>query len=377
MATTVMSSANNSTVKRWELKTWVEAYKQSAFGTLARLGALYDVKDFRGRNNRGDTMTFNYVGKLTGVPLGEGQTSFGNEERLDINSHSMAMNTTRIPVSNPNEGMIEQQRTNINFDEVTANVLAGRAAELIDNSLFQQLAGVDPNTVTLDGTLYNTAAAKSHIQGHNSIVAPTTNRIIRAGGALTDQALGSSDTMNLDLVDFAIEKILTNDQPIAPLTGGMYALFLSWEQCTDLKHDAGSKISWYQNALSSIEGGEKDALNFTLDLLKPVAVGEYGNVKIFATPRVAYGANASTSDVITTVRRAVLVGRDAASFASPFGGIDLNGSGVPFRLYVQLSDYEAVKGMDLRSIYGLKKMSPSNKEDLGSFVISTYAAAHA
>ena len=54
----------------------------------------------------------------------------------------------------------------------------------------------------------------------------------------------------------------------------------------------------------------------------------------------------------------------------------MNDKDVPFKMYVQLSDYDYVKGMDLRTIYGTKKMSPSNAEDIGAFVISTYAAAH-
>lgn len=377
MATTVMSSANNSTVKRWEKKTWLEAYKNTAFGMLSNNGAIYDNREFIGLNKRGDDITFDYVSKLSNVPLGEGQTAFGNEEALDSNTHSMALGLTRIAVSNPNNDTIEQQRTNIQFDEVTANILAGRAAELIDNSVFQQLAGVDPTSVTLDGTTYNSASDKGHIQGHNTIVSPTSNRIIRSGAASTDEGLGSGDVMNMDLLDFAFEKIQSNNQPIRPLAGGKYCMFISYEQLTDLKQDSSGKIQWYQNALSRLEGGQEDELVFDLDISRPVAVGRYNNIEIYATARVAYGENSSSSAVITNVRRAVLVGKDALSFASPFGGIGSGDTDVPFKMYVQLSDYDYVKGMDLRSIYGVKKMTPSNKQDIGAFVISTYAAAHA
>lgn len=376
MATTVMNSANNSTVGKWEKKTWVKAYQQSAFGLISSVGGIYDAsKYFRGDNGRGDNITFDYVGKLTGNPLGEGSTAFGNEEALDTGNHNMAINLTRIPVSNPNNGSIEQQRTNIQFDEVTANVMAGRAAELIDSSVFQQLAGVNPTSFSLNGTTYSTAAQKLHVQGHNTPTAPTSSRILRAGGQANDQSLTSSNTMTMDLLDYSLEEILSNDQPMKPCTDGYFKLFLHPYQVVDLRHDSSGKIQWYQNNLAKEQGGKESNMTFSLDY-RPIKVGEYLNVHIYQAPRVAQGASSADSSVVTSARRAVMVGKDALSFASPFGGIGKTDKDVPFKMYVQLADYDYIKGMDLRSIYGIKKMSPSNAEDIGSFVISTYAAAH-
>lgn len=377
MATTVMTSANNSAVAKWEKKTWVEAYNQSVFGMLAQSGAIYDASSyFRGDNGRGDNITFDYVGKLKNVPLGEGSTAFGNEESLDPGTHNMAINLTRIAVSNPNNGSIEQQRTNIQFDEVSANVMAGRAVELMDSSILNQLAGSNPTTFTLNGTTYATAAQKLQVQGHNVPTAPTANRIIRADGGTTDEGLASPDTFSMDLLDFACEKIQANDQPLRPCNDGYYKLILHPYQVVDLRQDSSGKIQWYQNQLAKEQGGKKSEMTFVYDD-KPIFVGEYLNVKIYQAQRVPVGQNSSSSAAITTVRRAVLVGKDAASFASPVGGIGRDDKNVPFKMYVQLSDYDYNKGMDLRTIYGVKKMSPSNAEDIGAFVISTYAAAHA
>lgn len=376
MATTTMTSSNSSTVKKWEKKTWVQAIQQTAFGLLTTGGSIYDAsKYFRNDNGRGDNLTFDYVGKLTGLPLGEGQTAYGNEEALDLGSHNMSINVTRIPVSNPNTGTIEQQRTNVDFDVVTANVQAKRAAELIDTSVFMHLAGVNPTSFTVNGSTYSTTAQKLHVQGHNAPTAPTTNRIIRAGAAATDQALTSSNTFTLDLVDYALETILSGDQPIDACSDGYYKLILHPYQATDLKHDSGGKVQWYQNELAKVQGGKDSNLEFKYSD-KPIFLGTYGNVKIYQAGRVAQGERSDTSAVITTVRRAVMVGMDALSFASPFGGINPSDTGVPFKLYSQLSDYDYIKGQDLRTIYGVKKMSPSNADDIGSFVISTYAASH-
>lgn len=378
MATTVMTSANNSTIAKWEKKTWVEALQQTAFGELVTSGAFYDASAaFRGDNGRGDNLTFDYVGKLTNNPLGEGSVAFGNEEALDTGTHNMAIGLTRIAVSSPNNSSIEQQRTNIQFDEVTAKLQSNRALELIDTSVFQQLAGVNPTAFTMNGTTYSTAAQKLQVQGHNAPTAPTTNRILRAGGVAADQSLTSNDTMSMDLIDFALEKITSADQPIEPCADGYFKLFLHPYQVVDLRQDSGGKIQWYNNELAKVQGGKESNLTYKGNANKPVMVGEYLNVKIYQAPRVAQGVNGSSSAVVTAARRGVLVGKDALSFASPVGGIGSGDKQVPFKMFVQLSDYDYIKGMDFRSIMGIKKMSPSNAEDIGSFVISTYANAHA
>lgn len=377
MATTVMTSANNATIAKWEKKTWVEALQQTAFGELVQSGSIYDASEaFRGDNGRGDNITFDYVGKLVANPLGEGQVGFGNEEALDTGTHNMALGLTRILVSNPNNSSIEQQRTNIPFSETTAKLQANRAMELIDTSVFQQLAGVNPTAFTMNGTTYATAAQKLQVQGHNTPTAPTADRIIRAGAVAADQSLTSNDTMSLDLVDFALEKITSADQPVDPCSDGYFKLFLHPYQVVDLRQDSGGKIQWYTNELAKIQGGKEGGLTYKGGN-KPVMVGEYLNVKIYQAPRVAQGVNGSTSAVVTAARRAVLVGKDALSFASPVGGISASDKQVPFKMFVQLSDYDYIKGMDFRSILGIKKMSPSNAEDIGAFVISTYANAHA
>lgn len=104
------------------------------------------------------------------------------------------------------------------------------------------------------------------------------------------------------------------------------------------------------------------------------AAGQYAGVNIYSAPRVAYGLNSGTSAVITTVRRAVLVGKDALTYASPFGRPD-KASALVYK--TELKDYDYYKGIEGRMMYGLKKTVASNSEDVGVMVIATYAAAHA
>lgn len=374
MSSTSMTTANALTRKLWATEDWVNPGQRVAFGHMFSRGSVFFVEDFLGAKARGDQITYDYTNKLTGIPIGEGGTLDGNEEALDLGSFTMAMNVTRIGVLNPNDDTIEQQRTLVDFPERTRKLIPQRHMELLDASLFNQLAGFNPTSYTQNGTTWS-GASKLFVQGHNTPVAPSTNRIIRAGAAATDQALTSANTMTLDLIDFALEKIDNSDQPIKRLADDSFDLYVSPEQLTDLKQDTTGKIQWYNIGLAQITGGDKNALNQSLfDMSVPQ--GEYAGVKIYSAPRVAYGQRSDTSAVITTVRRAVLVGKDAVSFASPFGGRPSD-KDVPLKYFSQLKDYEYFKGLEGRMIYGLKKTVASNSEDIGVMVISTYAAPHA
>ena len=374
MSTTAMLTGDNNAVKLWEMEAWEQAMQQTVLGHAFNRGIVYFAKDLMGKDAKGDQLTFSYVGKLINNPIGEGGTARGNEEALDLTSHNMKMNVSRIPVASPAAQTIEQQRTHIDFNEQTRKAITKRAAELLDASLFMQLAGSAPTSVTLNGTTYDTAAKKLHIQGHNTPVAPSTNRILRAAAAATDQALTSADKLTLPLIDYALELNARQNQPMASLPGDTFDLFISPEQMVDLQHDATSAIQWYNIELNRIAGGSSNAIDTPFKNGMTCA-GKYKNVYIYQAPRVAYGQNSSGSAVITTVRRAVLCGADAVSFASPFGGRPTD-TNVPIKFFEELVDLGYYKSQEGRLLYGLKKMIPDNKEDIGVTVISTYAAAH-
>jgi hypothetical protein len=378
MAETSMTTANALRVQLWESKTYYQALRTTCVGRMVKRGSVYFPEKFKNTNeqNKGDKITFPYVGKLTNVPRGEGQVAYGFEEALDTQSHSMEMNESRVPVLNPNTGTIEQQRTHIDFDEATNSVLSDRIGELLDASAFQQLAGASPETLSVDGTTYNNAADKLHVTGHNAVVAPTTNRIIRAGSRANDQTLTSADKMSLPLVDYAIELAQRTTQPIKMLTGNTFDLYLAPEQQTDLKHDASSAIQWFNIQLAKIQAGADNKIEDSIEN-DIYVMGMYNQTNIIVAPRVAGGVSSADNSAVANTRRAVMVGRDALAFGSPYGGGKPTDNGRPPVMYTEeLIDYGHKKGRCANLLYGAKKMSPSNKEDIGVIVISTYAAAH-
>jgi hypothetical protein len=373
MASTQMTSSDALTRKLWATEDWVNPGQNVAFGHLFSRGSVFYVEDFLGNKARGDEITYDYTNKLTGIPIGEGGTLDGNEEALDLGSYTMAMNVTRIGVLNPNDDTIEQQRTLVDFPSRTRKLIPQRHMELMDASCFNQLAGFNPTSYTQNGTTWS-GSNKLFVQGHNTPVDPSADRIIRAGAVATDQALTSSNTMTLDLIDYALESIANSDQPIKELSDDTFDLYCSPEQIVDLKQDTSGSIQWFNIQLAKIEGSKDNQLEKNM-FMGMQALGTYANVNIYQAARVAYGQRSDTSAVITTVRRAVLCGKDALSFASPFGGRPSD-SDVPLKYFSQLKDYEYFKGLEGRMIYGLKKTKASNSDEIGVFVISTYAAAH-
>lgn len=374
MAFTTMNANNSLVVKRWEMETWVQAARTSVFGRLFNRGSVYFPQEALGKDAKGDGFTFAYASKLTKAPIGEGGTLDGNEEALDLRAHNMTMNVQRIGVLNPNVDTIEQQRTFVNFEEVTKRLLTPRVKEIIDTSILYQLAGANPTSLTIDGTSY-TAGNIVQVQGQNTIVAPTANRVLRPGNVANDESLTPANKFSLDLIDIAMEMANLVNQPIEALDDDMFDLYISPEQYTDLKQDTSGRIQWYINAQAEAAGGDPSMLRGTRFENNVRVIGTYAGVNIIMAPRVAYGVNSSTSAVIPTVRRAVLVGRDALSFASPFGGRPTDDD-VPVKFFAQFKDYDYWKGIEARLLWGAKKMTPTGKDDVGVIVIPTYAAPH-
>lgn len=379
MSTTGMLTGNQLTVKLWSRMGFIDMYKNTSFGRMARRGTIMRAEELN-RARKGDDVTFSFAGILTGTGTGEGGTLEGNEEALDLQSFQMQYNVFRHAVASPNDETIEQVRTLVDFEETARELLPRFHAARLDASVFNQLAGVDSTTITVDGTVYS-GSDKSFVQGLNAINPPTDNRVIRAAGAATDQAITSADTITLDLMDAAVEQLLRTYPYAGALENQEFDLYISFEQEVDLKRDTSGKIQWYTNHLASMQGGMIDTNKIaTGSMYGTEPIGKYANVNIIPTFRVATGVNSSTGAAIPTVRRAVLCGSKALAFGSAFGGnladakADDKGN-VPFKFSTQLKDYDYIKGVEARMIYGIKKIQ-FDGEDFGSSVISTYAASH-
>lgn len=385
MAVTTMTTNNPLTVKLWSAKGFLDTIKASAFGHMFQRGTIMRASELD-RAEAGDTITFNFTGLLIGLGQTEGGTLTGNEESLNNQAFSMSYNVVRHAVANPNTDTIEQARANFNFNQRARDMLPRWHASRLDASVFNQLAGVDSTTITVDGTVYS-GAKKTIVQGLNSINAPSSNRIVRQGGAANDQSLTSSDTMNLDIIDAAVELATTTYPTLQPLDNEEFDLYLHPYQILDLKRDTTGKIQWYNNQLAYAANGDSNM--DVMNAYQMKAVGKYANVVIYSRERVPQGVSSADSSAVANTRRGVLCGRNAMAFASKFSGaltdaniFESTQGNVPFKFMTQLKDYDYISGVEGRMIYGVKKLqfaptqSPSTAQDNGSIVIGTYAAAH-
>lgn len=379
-----MLSSNSLTVKLWALENMVDVYKTSAFGRMLRRESIMISEELDGAK-AGDQVTIGFTGILTGLGQTEGGTLTGNEEALRNDSFSMSYNVVRHAIANPNDDTIEQARTTINFEKVSRQLLPKWHMSRFDASCFNQLAGVYSTTMTVDSAVYS-GAKRTIVAGLNTVNAPTTGRIIWAGGVSADESLTSSMTITLDMLDAALETLYTTYPSAAALDGDEFDLYISPAQLTDLKRDTSGKIQWYSINIAAMTGGQIDDNQLlTANPFKYEPVGKYANVNIIMANRVATGQNSSTAAAIPNVRRAVMVGKNALMFGSRFaGGLSdmLMGDGrqakegkFPLKYFTQLKDYDYIKGVEQRAIYGVKK-TQFESTDIGVCVLSTYAAPH-
>ena len=374
MSSTQMLTTNANTVEQFSKKVFVEMFKPTSFTAMVMSDAIYQAPELTS-SGKGDRITIPLVNILRGI--GTSGTLIGKEEALDIESFQMTTGLFRHAVLNPNSDTIEQHRTNIDFARVSEKLIPEFHASRLDASAFNAAAGITSTTITVDGVSYS-GSNRLFVQGLNTPTAPTTNRITRAGGASTDQALTSSNTMTLDLVDDVLVSVQNTYPAIKPLKNGRYALFMSHEQARDLQRDSSGQIQFYNLALAEIQGGKETIFNRKTANGPDVPWGYYKNVDFYISTRVANGENSSSKAEITTVSRAVLMGENALVYGSTFGTINGTGNAggvgtVPLRITSQLQDYGYYKGIEGRMLYGLAK-PVQDGEDLGVHVISTYAA---
>lgn len=370
MSTTSMLTTDANARKLWSQLGFLDVYKNTMFGVLMEQNNLFQADELTG-SSVGDRIRYNFTGRLTGIGVGEGEILEGNEEALSFDSHDLIINTFRHGVNSPNSHTIEQQRTYIPFEERAKKLLVGFMGTRLDASVFQQLAGAFPTSITIEGATYS-GTNRTFVTGLNAITAPTTNRITRAAAAATDQALTSSDTMTVDLIDEVIVSITGATPTFEPLDGDRFVMVMAPQQFLDLKRDSSGAIQFLRDVIRpAAESGSDGILLDKNVLMMKEPQARYQNVDIYVSPNVAVGVNSSTSAAISTVRRAIFLGKNAGVFGSPYGRISDGKSPLEFR--IQLNDYENKKGVSAEIIYGINKIVLDG-EDYGVHVIPTFSS---
>lgn len=303
---------------------------------------------------QGDQVTFGLRTRLTGDGKTENETAEGQGEALSIYSDSVVINELGHVVGVKSENTIDAQRVPFDLRQQAKDGLSDWWTDRLSVSFFNQVCGYTPQT----NTKYT---------GLNAVRAHTSGRRIFAGSATGDEGLSSADPFTLDLIDQAVEMATVGSNKIRPINiGGQkkYVAYLHPYQVTALRTNSSSG-QWLDIQKAALAGGAA-----TKSPIYTGALGEYNNVVLRQSQDVTQGVNSSSGVAVTTVRRAVLLGAQAAAVAY---GQKQSGPN-KYRWNEELFDHKRRLEVSAWAIYGMRKCQ-FNSADFGTVTISTYAAA--
>ena len=355
MATTSFAVNDALAVKLWSKDLEAEALKATEIAPLIGEDSNSIIMRKTGTSKGpGDQETFGLRMQLSGDGFSESDIAEGNGESLTIYSDALVINELLHVVSAKSQYTIDQQRVPFDLRMECRDGLADWWGKRMSVSFFNQVCGYTPQT----NTKYT---------GLNATVAPSSSRIIRAASAASDQALSSSDKFTLDLIDKAKEMAETATPKIRPtkINGkDHYVMYLHPYQVTDLRINTstGQWLDIQKAAMAGMDSSKNPVFSG--------ALGVYNDVILRRADDVTQGVNGSTGAAITTVRRAVLLGAQAACVA--YGK---QGGPNRYRWNEELFDHKRRLEISAGTIMGLKK-TRFNSLDFGTVVVSTYAVAH-
>lgn len=354
MATTEYGVNAPEAVKLWSKRLAREVEKKTYIGKF--IGQSDDSviqEKTETKKGAGDRVRTTLRMLLTGDGIIGDATAEGNEESLTTYTDDLLIDQLRHPVRSA--GKMSEQRIPFSIREEAMSALRDWWADRMDTAFFNQICG-------------NTAETRLAYTGLNATIAPdASSHFFSEVGATADQDLDSTgDTMKLSLIDDLVVEAKTRSPMIRPIKyqgDDIYVMFLHPKQVRDLRQDASTAGNWFDIQRAAMEGGKvKDNPIFT------GAVGMYNGVVLHEATRVTTGVNSSTGAAISTVRRAVLCGAQAATIAF--------GQGHSFNKYdwvEETFDYKNQLGVLAGCIGGIKK-NRFNSVDFGTLVLSTYAA---
>lgn len=309
--------------------------------------------------DKGDQVTFNLRKRLQQAGFSEGQIAEGNAEALSFFTDALKINELIFTVGNSNSDSIEQQRVQFNLREQGKDALAELWGERKSVAFFNQVCGYTPA---------NTESATSGIKftGMNAVVAIAgTNRVVRPNGRTTDQSIDSNDPFTLDLVDRAVTLAKIGSNSIRPIKINgkpKWVMYLHPSQAEDLRINSAAG-QWQAIRQAAMAGGD-----ITENDIYTGALGEHNSVILRECQDVTLGVqSASASTSVANVRRAVLLGAQAAVMSER-----KLSSGSKTKWSEEQFDHGRRVEMGAFKIWGLKKVQ-FDSADFGTIVVPTYS----
>lgn len=362
MSTTSYGVNDALAMKAWSRKLAVEVSKATAIAPLIGTSAnsIIQMKEELNKD-KGDKVTFGLRMQLQGDGVTEGEVLEGNEESLTTYADSIYINELAHAVRVKNEGTIDVQRVPFNLRTEAKDGLRDWYADRLSVTFFIHAAGYTAPTLDLEGVTKN---LNSKWYGFNAPIAASASRVLRAGSVASDDLLLSNHVFTLDLIDKAVEKAKTANPKIRPVRvegGSHYVMYIHPYQTTSLRTNT-STGQWLDIQKAAEKRGSSNPIF-------DGSLGIYNNVILREAEHVVQGVHGSTGAKVTNVRRAVLLGAQAAvcSYGMKF-------TPEKFDQREELFDYQRELGVSAHTVFGMKK-TVFNSVDFGTVVVPTYAAA--
>lgn len=333
-------------LKAWAKSTWDFGKKESYFSRFMGTGrdSIVQVHEDLSRG-KGTSIEVSLLMPLNGAGVIEDNTMEGNEEKMNYRSCEVTLSRVRNAVRL--QGRFEEQKTQEKMRQDMRKVLSNWLGRYIDLSIFSVLTGVNPPFKT------SNAIALPY-----TVEAPTSDRILYAGGKTAENALTTSDVFSTDLIGkarrMAQEDELTAVQPIRIDGKETYVMVIDPYQARDLRQDT----KWLEaQEHANIRGEKNPIFSGAMGVYEGVVIHEHLRV-----PRTATGASSAM------VGHALFLGAQACIFAE----------GTAPRWEEDTFDYGNQYGVSIDRMFGLKKAQfkydGTNFTDFGVINVLTSSA---
>lgn len=371
MATPSYGTNDANSTQNWEKRLYTQIVYRSPLSAL--IGddedSIIQLKKQPAKEG-GDNIRYNILAKLLGAGFSEGETATGNGETMSIFQDMLKINELGHLVTTPTKGRnIVAQRIPWDLRAQAHRLLSTWKAERMGVTFFNQVCGYTPAN-----TGYG--ADSSKYIGFNEVTAPARQLWADQAGAVNDgdEDLVAGDDFTLNLIDYAVERAITDEFPIRPLNikagkngsdldEPKFVLYLHPYQVTQLRKD---NSKWTEIQLAAMKGGE-----ISKNRIYTGALGEYNNVILRRAIEVTPGVHSGTGVAISNVRRATMLGAQAAGLA--FG---TNHGENSYHWNEEKLDHNRNLETSMLTMFGMKKMRytvDSAPVDAGALVISSYS----
>lgn len=364
------TTSDNLTEMVWSRRTIEEGLQKSIIGLLAgeqneKGGTSEDsfIQILPELNkNPGDTIRMTLFSELVGRGKQGSATLKGDEESISEYTQDIVINERRH-ATKYRKG-IDAQRIGYSQKEIHRKRLSNWLDDLLAFSFLNQVCA-------------KTNEADTYYTGNNTVTAPDSNHIIRAGARATDELVQSNtDEPDLTLIDDCVayaQSYRLADSNGAPIRPGMfmgqeaYVFVCHPYFWNEIKTDTAA-TGFLEIAKAFFQGmGQKNPITQgSWKRGKTEVVGYHNGTFILTDPRCPQGINSTTAVSLSNTRRGVFMGAQAAGLAFGQSYEKLKG-----KWSEDVDDYGKLQGYAIESIFGLQKCR-FNSIDLATIVVTGY-----